>query len=297
MSGELHVRFAGAFSIGAAAYDDDTRNSKVVEVTVPCPALNHVAAGARHGQNEEQEDDDEDDEWDTLLLQVMSLSDPPLEQVALLDRRGVLVTSLAELRDAVRLPVLAQTLDAGQHSQSAAHGLTGCFVYAVEGVGLLSFDAGAVWRTACSFRLLSTPAEVAAEVSRAQTEGQGPLHAPTLPFSAPVGTGTGQSAQEELEVFPASSGAAHQPAFVVDLGPGPDPKVPSKKRPFALVCQACAEMCFAPGKAVPAPSASGSHLRFRCMTATLAALGRIAGAGLDTFEGLQPEWQQVGSFP
>ena len=53
-----------------------------------------------------------------------------------------------------------------------------------------------------------------------------------------------------------------------------------------LRAQACAENCIVPGRAAPAPAACGPHLRFTCMTPTLAGAGHLGAseAGLDVFE-------------
>ena len=147
----------------------------------------------------------------------MSLAGAPadLEEVALLDCRGVLVADLAELRAAV-----------GQWPQQV--------FCVVEGVGLEGFDVGAVWRSVCSHRLLA-PSEAACVASASNGSGGGtaPAHAPDVPFSAPVvGSTVGP-----LRALPSSNGAAPQPAFVVDLGPGPDAKHPNKRKPFGIVCQ------------------------------------------------------------
>ena len=202
-----------------------------------------------------------DDAWETFLMCVLSLSadaDSALDVVALLDSDGVLVNGMSELWEcctAGRTPLRA-----------------------VEGSGIDLCDSSD-WQSICSYRLLAH--EESSKLAASDHQSGSPAHIPTMSFSAPI-AGCGASG----DVFPQSDGAAFQPAYVVELGPGPDAKAPHKRRPFGLVCQACANMCVVPGKASPAPAASGRSLKFTCMTRQLALAGRLqaSGAGMDVFE-------------
>eukprot|EP00975_Prorocentrum_lima_P009001 1916807-Prorocentrum_lima.AAC.1 len=64
-------------------------------------------------------------------------------------------------------------------------------------------------------------------------------------------------------------GAAVQQAFSVDLGPGPNPAHPEKRKPFGLICATCAQFCANPAAVEICRPATGSHFAFRCQAAEL----------------------------